>query len=82
MPIFDLSFRTDADGEPASMAIEAADETRAREAASIAIADFLGRPHAFVEFEAGGRFTAGAGFWSRRGVYTLIAQPAPTKPRR
>ena len=84
MPAFDLIFRTSLDDASVSRVIEALDEDSAREAASHAIAEALDRSEALVLLDPNGRFTAGAGFWSRRGIYSLVKQraPASTGPQR
>lgn len=81
MPAFDLTFRTSLDDASVSMVLEALDEDSARKAASHAIAEALGRSEALVLLDPNGRFTAGAGFWSRRGVYSLVKQRAPASTR-
>lgn len=79
VPPFNLTFAMGPDDTPVVVSLEASDEGHARKVASIAIAEALGRPDVLVLLEPSGWFTAGVGFWSRRGHYVLSAQPAPTQ---
>lgn len=80
MPEYRLAFRMSHDETPRTVALDAADEGMARIAAGPLIAQALERPEAMVVFDPidgeDGRFTVGAGFWSRRGFYEFIVGPA------
>jgi hypothetical protein len=77
---FRLEVRMNRNGPPTELMIEANDrETAVRETARI-IAGALGRPDEFVHLdEASGRFTVGAGLWSRNGFYRLIPDDGPSR---
>lgn len=77
MPAYRLTFRVTADDEPLSTSLSASDEQAAREAAAQFVAEALGHPDALVLFDQRGRFTIGAGFWSRSGEYSLAPEAAP-----
>lgn len=74
MPAYRLTVRANADDEPVSTSLSAADEAAAKTAAALFIAEALGRPGALVLLEDDGRFTALTGFWSRSGRYELTAE--------
>ena len=81
---FRLEIRMNRNDPPTELMIDAIDrDTAVNEAAKI-IAAALGRPDEFVHLdEANGRFTVGAGLWSRRGFYRLDpGDPSPRKPAR
>ncbi|WP_336966836.1 hypothetical protein [Sphingobium aquiterrae] len=69
--MFELRIITAADTDPVIHAIDTDDEQAAIGAARLLIAEAMGRPGSFVSMASNGRFTAGAGLWSRSGYYTL-----------
>lgn len=72
LTVFRLDIRMQENDPDESVALEAPDMEGAVRAAREAIADAFGRPGEFVMLEAAsGRFTVGAGLWSRRGYYKL-----------
>lgn len=81
---FRLEIRMNRNDPPTELMIDALDrDTAVSEAAKI-IAAALGRPDEFVHLdEANGRFTVGAGLWSRSGFYRLDqVEPSPRHPIR
>lgn len=74
MPTYRLDIRMQSTDPDESVAFDALDEGDAEKAAKIAIAEAFGRPHELVLLDvATGRFTIGAGLWSRTGHYHLCA---------
>ena len=72
MSSFRLEIRMNRNGAPTELMIEAADREAALREAGEIIAGALGRSDEFVHLdEASGRFTVGAGLWSRSGFYRL-----------
>ncbi|MGS1017719.1 hypothetical protein [Allosphingosinicella humi] len=81
---FRLEIRMNRNDPPTELMIEALDRDAAVSEAAKIIAAALGRPDEFVHLEeANGRFTVGAGLWSRNGFYRLeLADPSPPQPVR
>jgi hypothetical protein len=79
VPYFRIVFSMSSDDPPRSVRFDVADETNEAELLNLAksvIAEELGHTGALVMFmPATGRFTIGAGFWSRRGVYHIESEP-------
>jgi hypothetical protein len=78
LPPFRLEIRTNRDEESTTIRIDVVDRADARRQAAAAVASAFGRPGEFVHFdEARGRFTVGAGLWSRSGYYRLEPDGSP-----
>lgn len=81
---FRLEIQMNRNDPPTELMIEASDRDSAINEAAKIIAAALGRPDEFVHLdEASGKFTVGAGLWSRSGFYRLeLPTPSPPKPAR
>ncbi|RJF93045.1 hypothetical protein [Sphingomonas cavernae] len=83
MPTYRLDIRMQHSDPDDSISLDAVDDIRAAEAARTAIAQAFGRPHELVMLDAQrGRFTIGAGLWSRTGHYHLwVSEDVAGLPR-
>lgn len=71
MPSYRLRYRPQGNDYPVERVFEAGDDAAAKRHAASLVAEAHGESDAYVELASSGHVTVGAGYWSRRGTFTL-----------
>lgn len=83
MPGFQLLFAMSRSETPRSLILNCTDPDTLAEAARSSLAVELDHPGELVTLDLQkGRFTIGAGFWSRSGYFRIEHMPDPKEPAR